>query len=149
MRDKYIRFIKNAGIGAAISIPSGIAGSWIADLFTDSSATIAMTSTLAQYGVSIPVFSLFHARDNLDLYLDQSTRKFRWAPFVRDIGKLNSALLPLDYIYTPARTYLAYYLQTKGYDPLSASFISDMICIPVYLALSIPIAKYLKIIRKE
>lgn len=148
MVEKYRAYIKNMSSGSVASVIGGFAGSYISDLFSSSPGTIATTSTISQYAASIPTFSVLHARYNRHLYTDDQGN-FMWKPFLKDVGKLNAALLPLDYVYVPIRAYVNYWFQSKGYDPYTASFFSDLICIPPYVLASIPVANALKIIRKQ
>ncbi len=147
MDEKNKAYLKNSAAGSIASVAGGLVGSYICQLFSDSPGTIATVSTISQYAASIPTFSFLHARDNKDLYVDEG--KFRWNVFFKDMGKLSTSLIPLDYVYLPVRSFINYWLQTKGYDPLSSSIISDMVCIPAYVLASVPVAKALKIIRKE
>ena len=148
MVEKYRAYIKNMGSGSVASVIGGLAGSYITELFSSSPGTIATVSTASQYIASIPTFSVLHARYNGHLYTDDE-ENFLWKPFLKDVGALNTALLPLDYVYVPVRAYLNYWFQSKGFDPYSASFFSDFICIPLYVVASIPIAKSLGIIKSE
>lgn len=148
MIEKYKSYVKNMGSGSVASIAGGLAGSYIAELFSASPEKIAGISTVSQYLASIPTFSVLHARYNRHLYTDTEDN-FLWNPFVKDVTKLTTALLPLDWIYVPVRGYVNYYFQSKGFDPYISSILSDAICIPVYVAASIPLARYLNIIRPD
>ena len=109
---------------------------------------IAVSSTLAQYIGSVPLFSMLHTFDNKDLYLDRDS-SFKWKAFIRDMGKMQVGLATLDYAYCIGRSILNHYLQKNGYDPASSSFLADMICIPAYWLASIPLARRLNIIRED
>lgn len=148
MKKKYLKFLKNVGLSAAAAVTGGVAGAELSDLLTDSKAVISASSTLSQYVAALGVFFPLHAHDNPDLYREENN-KFKWKTYLKDMTKMTLGFGVLDYLYLVGRPVAHYYLQKQGYDPATASLLSDAFCMSSYYALAIPVAKGLNIIREE
>ncbi|MBI2583129.1 MAG: hypothetical protein HYW25_00545 [Candidatus Aenigmarchaeota archaeon] len=141
------KFLKNSGLGTGAGIAGGVAGALLTDLFTDSKAAIAICSTAVQYAGAIGTFSWLHARDNPDIYRGNGI--FRWRDYIWDMAKLNAGFAVLDYLYVVGRPFVNYWLLRRGYDPSTASLLSDAVCIPMYWTVALPVAKALGVIRER
>ena len=146
--EKYAKFIKNMLLGTGAGIIAGVGGAECADAFTDSMEAISIASTAAGYSVAIGSFLILHARDNTDLYRED-TGRFRWRDYLRDMAKLNAGLVALDILYLAGRPVANYYIQKQGYEPSSASLLSDSLCLPLYYLLALPVGKLSGAIREK
>jgi len=147
--NKTAKFIKNMGLTVIASVAGGIAGAELSDLVTDSKTVISISSTSAQYILSFATFFPLHAKDNKDLYREPITNKFKWGEFAKDAVKMTAGFGVLDYLYIIGRPFVNYKFQKAGYDPSTASLLSDAICIPTYCILALPMAKGLGVLREN
>lgn len=148
MEIKTKKFVKNLAITAVGSVLGGMAGAELASLVTNSEAVISAGSLLTQLAVCYGVFVPLHEQDNRDLYRNDKDN-IKWRVLFKDMAKFTGGVLALDVAYYLARPTATYVLQKKGFEPSTASFLADSICIPAYVALTIPIAKGLGLMRKK
>lgn len=148
MKSKYAKFAKNMGLAAVAAVAGGVAGAELTDLVTNSEVLIATGSTAGQYLASFGVFLPLHARDNPDLYRDEQN-KFKWSEYTKDMIRMTVGFGVLDYLYLAGRPAVNYFFQKKGYDPTTASLLSDAVCIPSYCIVAIPMARGLGVIKEK
>ncbi|MFH1511137.1 MAG: hypothetical protein ABIF10_05580 [Candidatus Woesearchaeota archaeon] len=128
--NKQFKLAKNLGLKWVAAYAGGIGGLNLACLFTQSAHLISLASTAGQWGTTVPVFLFMHKTDNKDLYYKNLT--FQKKVFWRDMGKLWAGSAVIGTAYSIMRYGTLYYLQRKGYEHNTASFICDSTLLPLY-----------------
>lgn len=142
---KTRKFIKNGCIAAAGAFAAAAGAAELTDLLTGSQALNPVVTTATEIGVGYPLFLWLHARDNQDLY--RLDGRFQWRPYVADMVKLNLGLGVLDALYFIGRPFVDYYFQKRGLGSATASLVTDSSCLLAYIALAVPTAKTLGVLR--
>lgn len=146
MKNKTREFVKNILISAIPFVAGGVAGAELSDLVTDNEAIISSVSTASQYVAAFPTFLALHAYDNQDKYKKSGVwNKKRLAI---DTAKIMLSLGAAEIPYIFGRTGLMDYLLSKDFSPTPAAVTADLACLPIYIALVVPLAKKMGIIKK-
>lgn len=145
--NKYLSFLKNAGIATAVAVASGVASSEITKEFTDNGKIIGVAATLAQYISSWAAFLPLQARDNKAIYTENS--KFNVRKFLWDNAKYAGSFLLLDAVYLAGRPFLQDYFFDRGMNAGKSSLVTDVVCMPCFLGLSIGLARLTGVIKSK
>jgi hypothetical protein len=140
MKNKYISFIKNAGIAAATGLAVGAGSAELSNLVTDNKTAVAITSAIGEYAAAYSVFLSLHSQDNEDIYRTYEG-KFKWRDFIKDQVKLAGGVLFLDIAYLVGKPILTKKFLDSGINPSCASLYADAISYPLLIMAALPIAK--------
>lgn len=146
MKNKTLEFVKNMTISSVPFILGGVAGAELSDLVTDNETVISSVSTASQYVTAYPIFLALHAHDNKEVYKKEGiwNRKM----LLVDTVKMTFTLGIAEVAYIAGRTGIMDYLLNRDFSPTPAAVTADLICIPLYMALAIPLAKRFGIIKE-
>lgn len=144
MKNKTLKFVKNMLIASVPFIAGGIAGAELSDLVTDNEAIISSVSTASQYVAAFPTFLALHAYDNRDEYKKSGVWNKRM--LLTDAFKIMLSLGAAEIPYILGRTRLMDYLLSRDLSPTPAAFAADLMCLPIYFAVVVPLAKKMRII---
>ena len=144
MQNKTLEFVKNMLISSVPFIAGGVVGAELSDLVTDNETMISSVSTASQYVAAFPTFLALHAYDNQDKYKESGVwnKKMLATDTVKIMLSLGAAEIP--YIF--GRTGLMDYLLSRDFSPIHAAVTADLVCIPIYIAVAVPLAKKVGII---
>lgn len=146
MKNKTREFVKNILISSIPFVAGGVVGAELSDLVTDNERIISSVSTASQYVAAFPTFLALHARDNRDTYKKNGVwnKKMLATDTLKIIFSLGAAEIP--YIF--GRTGLMDYLLSRDFSPIPAAVTADLACLPIYIAMVVPLAKKMGIIKK-
>ena len=148
VEEKKILYMKNVLLSTPAYVGGGLAGTLLSSLFTDSPAAISLSYIVGQEAIGTSAFWLLHVNDNRDLYFEKAG-KFKWGDFAWDFAKANIGSAGVNSLFVIGKPLMNYYFQTHGYDPMSATLLTELISIPLYLAIATPVARGLGIIREK
>ena len=147
MNQETKSYIKNGIIAMSASIAAGIGFSELSDLVSDNGKFIGAASTIAEYVASWAVFLPLQARDLKKRY--SSNGNFNKKQFALDNTKLGLAFLALDAAYLLGRPFMQNYFIENNFSASGSSLASDGVFMTAYFALSVPLAYFSGVIKKE
>ena len=145
LEDETIAFVKNIAISCIPFIGGGIVGAELSDLVSDDGKIISLVSTVSQYIAAYPVFMALYAYDNKDHYIDNG--KWNKKRIMIDAVRVIFALAIAEVAYILGRTGLMNVFLIRNYNPSIASVMADIISIPLYICIAVPLAKKFNLIK--
>jgi hypothetical protein len=146
MENKTLEFLKNGAISCVPFIAGGVAGAELTDLISNNEMIISGISTASQYITGYTAFMGLHARDNKEIY--KKEEKWNYRQLAIDTTKTAFTLGAAELFYIPTRTILMDYYLNKDYNPTSSSIFADIISLPLFFLVAIPIARKTGLIKK-
>jgi len=116
-------------------------------LVTDNEHAITAVSTTTQYVAGYATLIGLHAYDNKERYREDGKWKLR--EIALDTGRLFFSLAVAEVAYIVCRSGLMDYLLHRDLSPTKASLLADLVSIPLYFAVAIPLAKKFRFIRQD
>jgi hypothetical protein len=131
---EYILFNKNIIISGIFAF---FGGAWFTQVFAQYNSNNFANSLVTlsiEYGIYIPLFTLFFYIDNRKRYVEHSTGKKDYGKIKNDIKKLVTAFSISEIIYSFAKITIHYeLLQLHIVEPYQASMIGSLIAWVIFL----------------
>ncbi len=131
---EYILFNKNIIISGIFAF---FGGAWFTQVFAQYSSnnfTNSLVTLSIEYGIYIPLFTLFFYVDNRKKYVKHSTGNKDYGKIKNDIKKLVTAFSISEVIYSFAKVTIHYeLLQLHVVEPYQASMIGSLIAWVIFL----------------
>jgi hypothetical protein len=131
---EYILFNKNIIISGIFAFFGGAMFTQVYAQYNSNNFANSLVTLSIEYGIYIPLFTLFFYIDNRKKYVEHSTGKKDYGKIKSDIKKLITAFSISEVIYSFAKITIHYeLLQSHMVEPYQASMIGSLMAWVIFL----------------